>query len=164
MKAHWCGAHKSIRITFRGSFRKCTKYFLQIWLFQDVDKYVSYINYHFLSFLRSSITQYSITFFGETRGVGGAHAQTAVISNKAKALLQPLRWRCVDCAIYHERDVRGQKHYIYVARTNNNRVISSGDLYCCLVPQCEALRTCRSGFPIATAYNALCKFSLTLII
>ena len=30
------------------------------------------------------------------------------------------------------------------------RVISSGDLYCCLLPQCEALRTCRSGFPIAT--------------
>ena len=29
------------------------------------------------------------------------------------------------------------------------RVISSGDLYCCFLPQCEALRTCRSGFPIA---------------
>jgi len=26
------------------------------------------------------------------------------------------------------------------------RVISPGDLYCCLLPQCEALRTCRSGF------------------
>jgi len=24
------------------------------------------------------------------------------------------------------------------------------DLYCCLLPRCEALRTCRSGFPIAT--------------
>ena len=23
------------------------------------------------------------------------------------------------------------------------------DLCCCLLPQCEALRTCRSGFPIA---------------
>jgi len=29
-------------------------------------------------------------------------------------------------------------------------VISSGDLYCYLLPRCEALRTCRSGFPIAT--------------
>jgi len=29
-------------------------------------------------------------------------------------------------------------------------VISSGDLYCCLLPRCEALCTCRSGFPIAT--------------
>ena len=41
---------------------------------------------------------------------------------------------------------------IYVARTSNNRVISSGDLYCCLLPQCEALRTCHSGFPIATEW------------
>jgi len=34
-------------------------------------------------------------------------------------------------------------------------VISSGDLYCCLLPRCEALRTCRSGFLIATLANAL---------
>ena len=40
--------------------------------------------------------------------------------------------------------------HIYAARTNSNRVISSGILYCCLLPQCEALRTCRSGFPITT--------------
>jgi len=37
-----------------------------------------------------------------------------------------------------------------MARTSNNRVISSGDLYCCLLPRCEALRSCCSGFPIAT--------------
>jgi len=37
-----------------------------------------------------------------------------------------------------------------VARTSNNRVIMACELYCCLLPQCEALRTCRSGFPIAT--------------
>jgi len=36
--------------------------------------------------------------------------------------LQPLRWRCVKCVIHHERDVREEKHYIYVARTSNNRV------------------------------------------
>ena len=30
------------------------------------------------------------------------------------------------------------------------REIAMHDLYCCLLPQCEALRTCRSGFPIAT--------------
>jgi len=46
--------------------------------------------------------------------------------------------------------VREEKHHIYVARTSNNRVISSGDLYCYLLPQCEALRTRRSGFPITT--------------
>jgi len=98
-------------------------------------------------------------------------------------LLQPLRWCCVDCMLHHERDVREEQKYLYVARTSNNRVIpmewswwvtsnnaceigeqlivlakgdtrviSSGDLYCCLLPRCEALRTCRSGFPIATLW------------
>jgi len=38
----------------------------------------------------------------------------------------------------------------YVARTINNRVIAAHDLYWCLLPQCEALHTCRSGFPFAT--------------
>jgi len=40
--------------------------------------------------------------------------------------------------------------HVHVARKSNNRVILSGDPYCCLLPQCEGLRTCRSGFPIAT--------------
>ena len=31
-----------------------------------------------------------------------------------------------------------------------SRMIAAHDLYCYLLPQCEALRTCRSGFPIAT--------------
>ena len=39
---------------------------------------------------------------------------------------------------------------IYVMWTSNNRVILSGDLYYCLLPQCEALRTCRSSFLITT--------------
>jgi len=39
---------------------------------------------------------------------------------------------------------------IYVSRTSNNRVIMACELYCCLLPQCEALRTCRSVFPFAT--------------
>ena len=38
-------------------------------------------------------------------------------------MLQPLRWCCVDCMIHHERDVRQEKKYTYVARTSNNRVI-----------------------------------------
>ena len=65
-------------------------------------------------------------------------------------IVAPLRWCCVDCMIHHERDVREEQKYMYVARTSNNRVISSGDLCFCLLPRCEALRTCRSGFPIAT--------------
>ena len=39
---------------------------------------------------------------------------------------------------------------IYVTWTSNNRVTSSGDLYCCLLPQCETLRTFRSSFMITT--------------
>jgi len=29
------------------------------------------------------------------------------------------------------------------------------ELYCCLLPQCEALRLCRSGFPIATELTGI---------
>jgi len=32
------------------------------------------------------------------------------------------------------------------------REIATHDLYCCLLPRCEALRTCRSVFPIATKW------------
>ena len=84
----------------------------------------------------------------------------------------------VECAIHHKQDVCGEQHlYIYMVRTSNKRVIpmewtwwvtsnnacepskqlvvlangdDESDLYCCLLPQCEALRTCRSGFTIAT--------------
>jgi len=40
--------------------------------------------------------------------------------------------------------------HIYVTRISNNRVITAHDLCYCSLPQCEPLRTCRSGFPIAT--------------
>jgi len=30
------------------------------------------------------------------------------------------------------------------------REIATHDFYCCLLPRCDALRICRSGFPIAT--------------
>jgi len=56
----------------------------------------------------------------------------------------------LECAVHNERNVREEKHYIRVARTNNNRVIAAHDLYCCLLPQREASCTLRSGFPIAT--------------
>jgi len=41
---------------------------------------------------------------------------------------------------------------IYVARASNSKRDCEHDLYCCLLPQCEALRTCCSGFPIATKW------------
>jgi len=39
---------------------------------------------------------------------------------------------------------------IYVTRASNSKRDCEHHLYCCLLPRCEALRTCRSGFPIAT--------------
>jgi len=74
-------------------------------------------------------------------------------------VLQPLRWRCVVCVIHHhhERDVREEQHHIYVTRTSNNRVIMACDFYCCLLPQCEALRTCRKSFPTATVVLGRCN-------
>ena len=32
------------------------------------------------------------------------------------AMLQPLRWCCVDCVIHHERDVREEQHHTYMWR------------------------------------------------
>jgi len=40
------------------------------------------------------------------------------------------------------------------------KVIIACDLYCCLPPQFEALRTCRSGFPIATLVFLVQKYGL----
>ena len=42
--------------------------------------------------------------------------------------------------------------HIYVAQTSNNRVIAACDLYCCVLPQCKALRTCCSDFLITTKW------------
>ena len=61
-------------------------------------------------------------------------------------LLQPLWWRCNECVIHHEQDMREEQQCIYVAQTSNNRVIISCEPYCCLLPQCEALRICCLGF------------------
>ena len=94
----------------------------------------------------------AVTRMWRSCGVQPSHEECAIgvlLCKKEGILSQRLRWCCVDCMIHHELDVREEQKYMYVARTSNNRVISSGDLYCCLLPQCEALRTCRSGFPIA---------------
>ena len=64
--------------------------------------------------------------------------------------MQPLRWCCVECVIHHERDVREEQKYIFVVRASKSERDCEHDLCCCLLPRCEALRTCRSGFPITT--------------
>ena len=43
---------------------------------------------------------------------------------------------------------------ICVARASNSKIDCEHDLVCCLLPRCEALRKCRSGFPIATLVNS----------
>ena len=71
---------------------------------------------------------------------------------KEGMFLKPLRWCCVKCVIQSRTGCAWRTTpYIYVPRTSNNRVIMACELHCCLLPHCEALPTCRSGFPIATA-------------
>jgi len=77
------------------------------------------------------------------RAIGAVHSKKKVM------LLQSFRWCCAECAVHHKWNVHKNNTHIYVARTSNNRVILSGELYFCLLPQCEALRTCRTGFEIA---------------
>jgi len=42
--------------------------------------------------------------------------------------------------------------HIYVSQTSRNRMSTTWDIYCCLLPQCEALHTRRLGFPITTKW------------
>jgi len=44
----------------------------------------------------------------------------------------------------------GSNTHIYVSRTSSNRMSTMCNLCCCLLPQCGALRTCRSSFLITT--------------
>jgi len=41
---------------------------------------------------------------------------------------------------------------IYVVWASNSKSDCEHDFYCCFLPRCEALRTCRSGFPIVTKW------------
>jgi len=86
-----------------------------------------------------------------------ARAIAAVRCKNEGMLLQPLCWRCVECVVYHEQNMQKKQHYIYVVRTSNSRVC---ELYCCLLPQCETLHTCHSGFPITTTYSNYPLFSV----
>ena len=43
-------------------------------------------------------------------------------------------------------------NHIHVSQTSRNRMSTRWDVYCCLLPQCEALHTCRLGFPITTKW------------
>jgi len=45
-----------------------------------------------------------------------------------------------------------QNTHTHVVWTSNNRVISLGNVCCCLLPQCEALYICCWGFSITTKW------------
>jgi len=42
--------------------------------------------------------------------------------------------------------------YLCVSQTSRNKISTTLDLYCCLLPQCEALHTCPLAFPITTKW------------
>jgi len=44
------------------------------------------------------------------------------------------------------------KSLAHVARTSRSKMSTTWYLYCCLVPQCEVLRTCCSAFPVTTKW------------
>ena len=76
----------------------------------------------------------------------GLHKLVNYILNSVATSPVVLRWLYdsprTGCALRTKLYISGAK--------SHNRVVSSGDLYCCLLPQREALCTSRSGFPIAT--------------
>jgi len=59
--------------------------------------------------------------------------------------LQPLCWHCVECAINHERVVREEQCPYFMWHKQG---IIEWSRLCCLLPQCEALRTWCLVFPI----------------
>jgi len=69
------------------------------------------------------------------------HVIDVVRCKKEGMLLQLLSWRCAECVVHHKQNVCKEQHHIYAAWASNNRVIMACDLYCCLLPQCEALLT-----------------------
>ena len=69
-------------------------------------------------------------------------------------MLQPLCWRCAECAVHHERNMR-EEHHLYVARTSNNRVIAACDLHCCLLFSDRNDRTLFSSFVVSSRLSLL---------
>jgi len=92
------------------------------------------------------------------------HAGGALARGNVATSPVALRWMCdsprTGCA---RRTIIYIYIYIYryVARTSNNRVSAAPELYCCLLPRCEALRTCRSGFSDRNSKHHICDRSLS---
>jgi len=52
----------------------------------------------------------------------------------------------LECVMHHKQDVH--TYNTHVAQRSNNRMMTSCDLYCCLLPQCEALHAWHLSIPI----------------
>jgi len=81
----------------------------------------------------------------------------AVRCKKEGMLLQPLRWRCTECAVHHERNVREEQHRIYLWReqaiTEWSRRLISIVACCHSVKLCaHATRSFRSQQSTSRAY------------
>jgi len=85
------------------------------------------------------------------------HFPCLFLSQSFKSLAQPC---CKCCSLsvsvvvnmrFTTNGMCGKKN-THVSRTSGNKTITTWDLYCCLVPQCEALCTCCSAFRITTKW------------
>jgi len=68
-------------------------------------------------------------------------------------LLQPLRWRCVDCVIHHERDVRQDNTIIYVERASNSKREIASKIS--IVDCCDGAKLCAHDARVSDRNNAM---------
>lgn len=70
-------------------------------------------------------------------------------------LMQLRGRRVVECSNHHKRHVREEEHpqSLHVGRTSDNWMIAAREISGCLLSYCEALRTCRSNFPVGTLHE-----------
>ena len=79
------------------------------------------------------------------------------LSIVSKSLVLPCCKRCslsVNVVVNVRFTTKGMcvKNNTHVSRKSRNKMSTTWDLYCCLLPQCEALRTFCSAFPITTKW------------
>jgi len=98
------------------------------------------------------------------------HAEFSLHTKNVRSVLFVLKRRGCCCNLsggvalivwFTTNGMRGKNNTIIcVARASNSKRDCEHDLYCCLLPRCEALRTCRSGFLIATIIRQLCPMKI----
>ena len=71
--------------------------------------------------------------------------------NLCIVLLQPLPWGNVVWFTTNGMCAKNKNMYVWCEQAIIREIVTH-DLYCCLLPRCETLRTCHLGFPIATEW------------